>query len=1148
MFITFNISAARRVQKIRGNLIALALFALTAWGHHALADIDTTGIFSFSQSVTIRSGQQPVADDLNRPFNLSEIYLASDYYNQAQCFYNSEHFDQAAMLWEKAAYHYGSAHDWHSYTECLIMIGKCYASQNNQKMVTAILIQAMDVVDYKLPATDLLHADVHQDLGVALLKQGQKSESIPHFKEAIAIRSEFSGEHDRKLADAYNKLGVSYYMTGELDKALDAYYKGLDISNHVNIEPIVIAEICNNIGIVLKLKGDLVEALKYYHHSVELKEQALSPDDPQLARTYNNLGNLHRVMGQSEMAMVYYEKAEAIFKAKFGPRYPMVGKIYANMGIIYTINGDYGRAMQYLNYAMNILEGDESSADEIASVYNNLGNVHYELKNYDQALYYYSRSVDLREQGASMFLPRSYSNIGLCYYELEQFREAERYHQLSVDCRKRYFGDNHYLLAAEYLNYGQFFINTGNKQKGLNLYLKAHDIYVANYGDKHPNVSSCLVNIGDFYRNEGDLPAALRYYQESICAIISGFNNSTDLYSNPDLAGRILSKTELLNSLSRKASALKEYYQGVSHDPKDIQMSLTTFELALNLMDHIRIGHMTSESKLELAKNQKQLFRNAVQTAFEAYQETGDPYYQDLSFQFAERGKAAMLYDFIRENDAKHFAHIPDSLINREHKLKEDLTVYQKLVYDEILKTASERDSVKLAMWEQKVFELQLARNGLVQYFNTHYPKYYQYKYTNKTVTIADIRANLNANDAFIEYFLDNDILYTFFITSQDMRIIESSVDSSLYGHIDDLPNNQTLDQILNDAYLTYTNYLTASGQLYKILLEPVEELIAGKNLIIIPDGILGYVSFESLLTDEHSTASVDYKHLPYLIRSHTINYGYSGTLYVNSLKAEKSGKASEDLIAFAPVIFNKERMNEISDLPIYRTRGEELLDLPATRKEVLDIRRILKGDVFLNGSATVTKFKELAANYRILHIATHGIVDNNNPLYSRLVFSPVTEETDGGCLHYSDLFNLELNADLAVLSACNTGYGRNSEGEGIIALARGFLYSGVPSLVISLWSVEDESTAQIMKQFYRYLKDGYSKDEALRRSKLDYLQTTNSIGASPYYWSGFVNIGNNQPMLFARNNMIASLLLISLLIPTALLIIYIQIRRARRA
>lgn len=1126
----------------------IMLLALIGWQTAAFGTVDSTGFFTFAQSFNQRP-HSPLSGHLGpNAFSLSEICLASDYYAQSQLAQERKHFDRAIPLLEKAAHHYRLGDDWRSCAQCALQLARCHLEQPDNLKATEHLQEALDILDGKFCTADLLHAEAHQEMGVALIRQGKKSQSVGHFLESIAIRRELNGDDDPLLASTYNKLGVSYYLTGEFDKALNAYRKALSLSERVEVDPLVIAEICNNFGIVLKLQGDLVEAFEFYHRSMQLKEALLSADDPNLARTYNNLGNLLRVMGQTEEAMVYYEKAVTIFKAKYGPRDPMVGKIFTNQGIIYSRYGDYNKALQYFNQALAIYEDNESNAEDIASTWNNIGNVYFQLKDYNQGLVYYSKSVSKREQNASIFQSRSYSNIALCYCELGQFENARKYHQLSVDYLIQYYGKDHYLLASEYLNYGKFLIKTGENIRGLDLFLQAYNVNKSNYGEKHPDVSKSLSFIGDFYKNEGEFRIALDYYQRSLFSGVSDFNGKYNIYSNPTVGQRILSKNELLNTLHKKAIAFRDYYTSVTRDPKDLRMSLETFEVAFDLMDKIRIGHLTQESKLELAKNQRTLFRDAIQTACDAYRETGSEDYQSLAFQFAERGKAAMLYDFIRENDAKHFAHIPDSLIQAEHKMKEDIAVYQRLIDDETLKPVAERENSLLAHWEEMLFDLQDRQSKLIQHFNVQYPKYYQYKYVNRIQPVDEIQAILDEKDALIEYFLDDDKLYTFYVAKDKMQITEQLVDSSFYHFVDALPNNQSLDEILNNASVTYSKYVTASHQLYRLLLQPFEADFAGKDLIIIPDGILGYVSFESLLTDEASAATIDYKNLPYLLRTNTINYGYSSTLYLHSLRDEDPGRTKENLLAFAPVYFEKDRLGgDQQNVGLFRTRGESLIDLPATLQEVKSIKKILGGDVYLNESATVARFREIASDYRILHIATHSIVDNINPLRSRLVFSPVTEEQDGACLRYNDLFNLDLNAEMAVLSACNTGYGQNSEGEGIIALSRGFMYSGVPSLVISLWSVEDESTALIMKNFYKYIKEGFSKDEALRRSKLDFLSTSNSIYSSPHFWSGFINIGNNHPLEFTSHRILSAVVLLIIVIPLSLLTVFYNIRKTRQ-
>ena len=185
------------------------------------------------------------------------------------------------------------------------------------------------------------------------------------------------------------------------------------------------------------------------------------------------------------------------------------------------------------------------------------------------------------------------------------------------------------------------------------------------------------------------------------------------------------------------------------------------------------------------------------------------------------------------------------------------------------------------------------------------------------------------------------------------------------------------------------------------------------------------------------------------------------------------------------------------------------LIKLPWTEKEVTDISNIFSGRFYLRDKATETTFKEIAPDANIIHLATHAIIDDEQPLYSKFVFTKEEGSNDDGFLNTYELYNMQLNANLAVLSACNTGSGKLSRGEGIMSLARGFMYSGCPSVITSLWSVDDKSTAVIMKHFYEGLAKGLSKDEALRASKLSYLKNADEIKSNPFYWAGFILIGN---------------------------------------
>jgi len=184
--------------------------------------------------------------------------------------------------------------------------------------------------------------------------------------------------------------------------------------------------------------------------------------------------------------------------------------------------------------------------------------------------------------------------------------------------------------------------------------------------------------------------------------------------------------------------------------------------------------------------------------------------------------------------------------------------------------------------------------------------------------------------------------------------------------------------------------------------------------------------------------------------------------------------------------------------------------DLPGARDEVAQIGSQVKGETFIAEQATEIAFKQNVSKYGVLHIATHTVIDNNNPLYSKLVLlGDKNTSDDDGLLNTYELFDLKLNAGLATLSACNSGIGIIEDGEGVMSIARGFSFAGCPNVVMSLWPVPDVSTSNIMKSFYKYLLDGKPKAEALRQAKLDYLEKANRMTSSPFYWGGFVIVGN---------------------------------------
>ncbi|HOI33553.1 MAG TPA: CHAT domain-containing protein, partial [Bacteroidales bacterium] len=303
-----------------------------------------------------------------------------------------------------------------------------------------------------------------------------------------------------------------------------------------------------------------------------------------------------------------------------------------------------------------------------------------------------------------------------------------------------------------------------------------------------------------------------------------------------------------------------------------------------------------------------------------------------------------------------------------------------------------------------------------------------------------------------------------------------------------------------------FQDFLKSSGFLYYKLIKPIADMAEGKKLLILPEGKLGYLPFDVLVSDENLVFNrIDYRNLPYLIHRHPISYCYSATLHFS--QNERKQKGNGKLMAFAPdysgfksVSINEEDTITLSELPFARIESERVLS-------------VFGGELAVGKDATKSGFLDQAADYSYLHLAMHTIINDDKPLYSRLIFQQQEDSLDAYSIGTYELFGLDLNASLVVLSACNTGTGKFREGEGIISLTRGFIHAGVPSIVMTNWEVHDQTGSWMMERFYNYLADGMSKDIALQQAKIDFLEQANQLKAHPYFWASYVVIGDATPI-----------------------------------
>ncbi len=326
------------------------------------------------------------------------------------------------------------------------------------------------------------------------------------------------------------------------------------------------------------------------------------------------------------------------------------------------------------------------------------------------------------------------------------------------------------------------------------------------------------------------------------------------------------------------------------------------------------------------------------------------------------------------------------------------------------------------------------------------------------------------------------------------------------------LTNNQLIKSKITHSDTSAQLFIKDAYWCYQNLVVPLMGSHTNINqLIIIADHKLGHLPFELFLTKDASNEGVIFHKLPYLIHQYNISYNYSAALWLES-QIHQNTPANNKILAMAASYDKGDTGQYNLRLPAHNRIRNKLYPLPAAQNEVKRLSKIYKGYFGFDTLASEGQFKEMAPQFGIIHLAMHGQLNPEFPMLSSLVFTENGDRHENNLLQAYEISNLELQADLVVLSACESGYGKFEHGNGTASLARAFMYAGVPSLIVSLWQVDDLATSKIMSVFYEQLSQGKNKAEALRQAKLSYLENARGIKAHPAYWSPFIQLGNAAP------------------------------------
>jgi CHAT domain-containing protein len=957
----------------------------------------------------------------------------------------------------------------------------------------------------------------------------------------------------------------------------------LIINIHKNIDSTITKELATSYYYLSQyyfLTSDLLNAEIYMKNSLGLRMQLYDSSSSFIGYCLMSLGNIYNEKEYLLEAKEYYNKALDLFNSQSPPNHHLIGDIYYSLGIVQINYNNYDRSLLLLNLAIIEHSKLEYFIADDAIIYYSIAKVYFGKRNYLDAIPFLKKAESdyLRRSESKELLGPIYDFHGLNLLKTGKYKEAIIYIKKANSIYEKFPKIYTSEILLNKLNeaycqnmLGKFIksdliirdihnskiyntkIDSLTKANALykiamiqfrrklfdsaiNTFLKSLNLYKIVKGERDVEVLLTNNNIGNIFLEINNLEKSLLFYKTSY-----RINTGHDFcISNTDLvyhSSEIHSLSLLIDSL---IGIGKSYYHLSNKYNSKVNRKncILAFRLANRLFIESKKETISYISKLENIDNRNELFDIAIKSIISfTHIDSGQEFDSSQAFQFMESYKAGLLMETLNHNDAINSVILTNSLKIKERDLKIDITFYNNKLNEENSK--QNPDSARITYYENVLFDFNREYEALIDTLENKYPDYYDLKHRNYVASVDDVQKELlDDNAALVEYYYSDSAMYAFAITKNDYEVYELGVPKHFKQWLSNFRKAQTDARFLLDSATTANQLYFSSGHaLYKHLLQPVlADLDSGiTNLIIVPDGELGHINFETLLTDSVGSSSGSYADLPYLLKDYNIQYAYSATVLLSAKRHKRKAPAAF-FAGFAPNYANLATTvagDSSADQMVVELTRSGNYQLPGAISEVENLAALTGGDAFINAAASERAFKQNADRYQVLHLAMHGLVNDRDAMYSKLLFTQTEDTLEDNYLNAAEIFNLDLSADLVVLSACNTGYGQVNRGEGIMSLSRAFKYAGSPSLVMSLWQIPDQPTSAIMNRFYENLMEGQRKDVALRNAKLDFLNANRgNLRSHPFYWAGLIPIGDMQPLAvesWAERNMLllAGLLLL---------------------
>jgi CHAT domain-containing protein/Tfp pilus assembly protein PilF len=950
---------------------------------------------------------------------------------------------------------------------------------------------------------------------------GEKRTALKYFEQALPLWRASGNQRDEAVT--LNNIGLTYDSLGEKQEALKYYEQALPLRRALGDQRGE-AVTLNNIGLVYQSLDEWQKALDYLQQALPLRRAV--GDRSGEAVTLNNIGLIYYSVGELQKALDDFQQALPLRRAVGNQRGEAT--TLSNIGAVYEALGEYQKALDYLQQVLPLRRavGDRSGE---ATTLNTLGLVYKQLGEYQRALEYYDQALPLwRAVGDRSGEATTLSNIGAVYEVMGEYERALEYHERALPLRRAV--GNRSGEAATLNNLAVVYERLGDKQKALQHHERALPLRRA-VGDRRGEAFT-LTNLGVVYAALGEKEKALEHHEQALVLWRAVGDQNGEARTLTNIARAERDRGHLAEARSRLETAL----------------AITESLRATVVSQALRRSYLASK------QSQDELYIDLLMRLHQSQPAAG---HDALALHASERARARSLLDVLGEARADIRQGVEPSLLERERSLQQQLTAKA----ERLTQVLSGKHTDEQAAAAQKELDGLLTQYQEVQgQIRANSPRYAALTQP-QPLSLREIQQSLDEQTLLLEYALGEERSFLWAVTPTSLNSFElpqradlettaTRVYNQLTARRQRIKFEEPAERLARWAQAD-AEYAEAATTLSQMLLGPVAEQLGRKRLVIVSDGALQYIPFAALpaprpssvvsgpLSEEEKNngqRTTDNGQRPLVVEHEIISLPSASALAVLRRELSNRMPAAKTVAVLADPVFQPDdprvRLNRAKRQPqsdetetepaglrrrrdeVERTARESGIvrfqRLPFTRQEAGAIIAFaphgqrLTALNFEASRATVQNTD--LGQFRIVHFATHGSLNTVHPELSGIVLSLVDErgEPQDGLIRLWEVYNLRLGADVVVLSGCQTALGQEIRGEGLIGLTRGFMYAGAARVVASLWSVEDQATAELMKRFYReMLQNEQRPAAALRAAQLSMWK--DSRWRAPFYWAAFV-------------------------------------------